>query len=128
MKKLQLFTIVALVCILVPTQSIFAQAEIEFNNTITFLDGKGGKFKSISSKTTTTPSGNIVKTATFQLPEGHHLIPEKGKEYIPVGITITDGYGVKYLLINRNIKVGKSGEFKVVLHLNGAGSEFPNGW
>lgn len=105
-----------------------AQAEIVLGNTYYFNDGEGGKFESIDSKTVTSPSGNVLKTITFKLPEGHFLVPQKGKEYVPVGIVSKDETGKVHAFINYNVKVGKSGEFKVVLHQNSAGYIYPLGW
>lgn len=118
---------VLLLMILSPSNS-FAQAEVVFDNTFTFVDKKGDVFESIESLSVVTPGGTILKSAVFQLPEGHELIPEKGKQYIPVGLKVVDINGEEQYLINYNIKVGKDGKFKTVLHLNGSGSVFPVGW
>ena len=127
MKRLKFLAFLGLFFLLI-TPDVFAQAEVSFAGTIQFKDGDGGVFNSEESKTTITPSGNVVKTAHFQLPDGHFLIPKKGTNYLPVGLNYIDEYGEKHVLANYNIKVGKNGKFKVVLHLNGAGSIFPLGW
>lgn len=128
MRNLRAILVIGLLCFLLPVKNTSAQAEVVFGNTITFYDEDRNPFPSIESKSIITPTGNILKTAVFQLPEGHNLIPEKGKNYIPAGLSVIDNNEEKQLLINYNVKVGKDGKFTIVLHLNSSGSIFPRGW
>lgn len=126
MKKLHLLFLFLFVYTLCTTQNAYAQAEVSFDNIIYFTDADGNVFESVNSKTTLTPSGSIVKKATFQLPEDHDLVPPKGKNYIAIRIKTVDIFGEEHYLYDWNVSIGKSGEFKVVLHLNGSGAHTPN--
>lgn len=102
-----------------------SQAEVIFDNVITFKDANGDIFESINSKTTLSASGNIVKTATFQLPKGHYLIPEKGVKYIGARVKETNIFGELVVMYDYRVAIDKNGKFKITVHSNGAGTIFP---
>jgi hypothetical protein len=102
-----------------------AQAEIIIGNEVVFYDQDKVPHSSVSSKTTLNPSGNIVKTANFQLPKGHVLIPAKGKNFVAAKITSVDIDGNEVTMYDINIGIDKTGKFKITYHSNGAGSVFP---
>lgn len=99
-------------------------AELTFNVPHPNRDDAKIELISLSSKTTITPSGNIVKTATFQLPDDNFLIPEKGTKTIIVGKLTVDGVQLR----DERVEIKKSGKFKVTFHMNGAGTASPVGW
>lgn len=107
-----------------------AQAVIVRDNVLTFRFPHPDRtselitIESVSSKSTTTPSGNVVKTAIFQLPEGNFLIPAKGEKSIIATKLKVDGV----VLRDARVEVKKTGTFKVILHLNGSGTSSPGGW
>jgi len=109
-----------------------AQAIVVHGNTFTFNDYKTGVvFESISSKSVVAPNGTMYKSATFQLPEGHELIPAKGaKRIISVGLGIDydDDGNVDVRLKDARVDIKKTGEFKISFHLNGSGGYGPKGW
>lgn len=125
MKNLKLFIFSIFACTLFLSFDANAQAEVIFNSDIVFKDGQGGEFHSISSKTTLSPSGNIVKTAYFELPEGHILIPKSGKKFVAAKITGKDIDGNEVDMYDINIGIDKRGKFKITYHSNGAGTIFP---
>ena len=90
-----------------------------------FYDKDKKPHYSIHSKTTLSPSGNIVKTAVFQLPQGHSLIPENGKNFIAAKIISADIFGNEEMMFDINIGVDKTGKFKITYHSNGAGTITP---
>ena len=112
------------ICILSSFQAK-SQAEVIFDKVVTFKDKNGGVFESIDSKTTLSPSGNIVKTATFKLPQGHSLVPEKGVNYIGARIKETNILGQLVTMSDLMVAINKNGMFKITLHSNGAGTIFP---
>lgn len=102
-----------------------SQAEVVVDKDVIFYDGEGGVFYSESSKTTFTPSGNILKTASFQLPEDHFLVPGKGKYYIITRIKEIDLLGNQVTMYDVNVAIDKSGKFTINYHSNSAGTIFP---
>jgi hypothetical protein len=125
MKKIRLVFLLVLVSSVFHPFHAKAQAEVIFDSDIIFKDGHGEVFHSISSKTTLAPSGNIVKTADFKLPEDHDLVPEKGKSYIATWIKATDYLGNEVVMIDYNVTIDKSGYFTIKYHSNCAGTIFP---
>ncbi len=112
------------------SNSASAQAVIVRDNVLTFTcphpagDSRSTEFESITSKSIITPSGNVVKTAVFQLPEGNFLIPAKGEKSIIATRLEVDGI----VLRDARVEVKSSGRFKVTFHLNGSGTSSPLGW
>ena len=125
MKKIKFVFLLVFVSTLFLSFTANAQAEVIFDSDIIFKDGQGEVFYSISSKTTLTPSGNIVKTADFKLPEDHYLVPDKGKNYIATWIKATDYLGNEVVMIDYNVTIDKSGYFTIKYHSNSAGTTFP---
>ena len=125
MRTIKLGFLLVFVCGIFSSFQAKSQAEVIFDKVIIFKDGEGSIFPSISSKTTLSPSGNIVKTANFQLPKKHYIVPEKGKYYFIVKITETDIMGNQIKMYDCNVSIDKSGEFKIIYHSNGAGNIFP---
>lgn len=125
MKKINFLFFVLFIIGIFGSFNAMSQAEVVFGNTVVFKDKKGGVFECISSKTTMTPSGNIVKTATFQLPENHYLVPEKWTTYIAGIIKETNVFGEEVVMIDFNVAIHRNGKFKVEYHSNGAGNIFP---
>ena len=97
MKALKLIFIAVIVITVFAANEAAAQAIVVHDSELTFYvnhpDRESPKMelKSLSSKTTITSFGNIVKTATFQLPDKNFLIPEKGTKTIIVGVLTVDG-------------------------------------
>ena len=103
-----------------------AQAEIIFDNVVTFKDSTiDGYFESINSKTILSPFGNITKTATFQLPKDNYLVPERGLNYIIARVKKTNIDGEEEVMYDAWVEIPKNGRFKIVVHSNGAGNKFP---
>mgnify|MGYP000415733920 CR=1 FL=1 len=125
MKKFKLIFLLIFVSSLFLTVKTYAQAEIVIGKEVVFYDKDKNPHSSISSKTTLTPSGNIVKTAYFQLPDKHDLIPEKGKTFVAAKITSADIDGNEVTMYDINIGIDKTGKFKITYHSNGAGTVFP---
>lgn len=123
MKRLKFFALILFVITLTNSQSLYAQAEVIFDQTFVLLiphpdrNSERVAVPSSSARTTISASGNIVKVAKFKLPEGNFLIPEKGVKSIAVAIKKYDEDGniVGYLR-DPDVKIRKSGELKVVLH------------
>lgn len=127
MKKLHVLSLLLFVFALCTVHSTYGQAEVVFDKSVYFKDfATGESYESIDSKTTLTPSGNIVKKASFQLPGDHRLVPDKGKKYITVVMKTVDINGIEKILADLDVAIGKSGKFQVVLHLNGSGEITPN--
>lgn len=130
MKSLKLVFFAVFVLTVFAVNDAAAQAIVIHDSELTFYvphPNRGDAtmdLKSISSKTTITPSGNIMKTATFQLPDDNFLIPEKGTKTIIVGKLTVDGV----LLRDERVDVKKSGKFSITLHSNGSGTSSPKGW
>lgn len=130
MKALKFIFIATFVITVFVAKDASAQAIVTHDDELTFYvphpnrNDEKKEFVSISSRTTITPAGNIVKTATFQLPEDNFLVPEKGTKTII--ITRLDVAGVK--LSDERVDIKKSGKFKVTFHMNGAGTASPKGW
>jgi hypothetical protein len=125
MKKIKFAFLLFFSCSIILSLETFAQAEVVFGNEVAFYDYDKEPHISISSKTTLTPSGNIVKTADFQLPEGHELIPEKGKNFVAAKITSVDIEGNVVVMYDVNIGIDKTGKFSITYHSNGAGTISP---
>lgn len=125
MKKVKLIFLLVFVCSTFYSFQVNAQAEVVFGKEVVFYDKQKEPHVSISSKTTLTPSGNIVKTAYFQLPEGHILIPKSGKNFVAAKITSEDIEGNEVDMYDINIGIDKRGKFKITYHSNGAGTIFP---
>ena len=125
MKAKNIFLLMVFVACTLSSIQTKAQAEIIFDNVVTFDDRNGGIFESIDSKTTLSPSGNITKTVTFQLPQDNYLVPEKGVNYISGRIKQTNINGELVVMYDIWVEIPKSGKFKLVLHSNGSGNVFP---
>lgn len=105
----------------------FSQSLVNNDYSLFFYDKSGEKFESQSAKFVLTPSGNIMVSATFKLPNGHPLVPEKGVKTIVVRQFVTDIFGEEHALYCIT-NINSAGIFSVNYHLNGAGNLFPNGW
>ncbi len=119
-----------------------SQAVTIHDNVMTFTDGKGDTFYSTRSKTIELPSGFILKTASFQLPEDNYLVPDKGTHLIGMRFILsylTDEYGNPLLddedkpipdefITDEKVDINHKGKFNVTMHLNGAGHFLPIGW
>lgn len=109
---------------------------------MTFTDRDGTTFYSTRSRTVKLPSGFILKTASFQLPEDHPIVPEKGTKIIAMrfvlsyltdesGEPILDDEGNKIpleFITDEKVDINHKGKFNVSMHLNGAGHSLPVGW
>ncbi|HOI50012.1 MAG TPA: hypothetical protein PK167_11960 [Prolixibacteraceae bacterium] len=106
-----------------------AQAVVITRHTIYFYDKYGVEFASEQAKSVVSASGNILKTAIIQLPEGHYLIPASGIKAIRARIKVlNDVTGEMVTLTDEMALVTRNGELKISFHLNGAGASLPNGW
>ena len=130
MKALKFILIVVFVVVFVGVKNADAQAIVIRDNVIFFTiphpyeDSGKVTFESISSKSTISSSGKIVKTATFELPKNNFLVPPKGRQTIIGANVIVDGI----TLTDERVVIKSSGKFKLVFHLNGAGANLPVGW
>ncbi len=130
MKSLKLIFATVFILTVFYSNDISAQAVIVRDNVFTFYFPHPNRncekiaIESISSKSVVTPNGNVVKTATFQLPEGNFLIPGKGeKSIIAVNLDV-DGI----ILRDARVEIKSSGTFKVTFHMNGSGTVSSRGW
>ncbi|MBT3385081.1 MAG: hypothetical protein HN778_11420 [Prolixibacteraceae bacterium] len=133
MKTVKLIFVLIFVFGILNSYQARSQAIIIRDNTINFIaknpdTGLLEYFPSISSRTTLSASGTIVKTATFELYKNHFLIPEKGINIIGVRIEVETEEGQLVDLTDEKVEIRQSGVFKVILHLNGAGTNLPVGW
>ncbi len=134
MKRLRNLGLVVLLLTLATATKSFAQAEVNFEGTVTLSihhpgpDDPWTTIESTGYKTTLTPSGNLVKTIYFTIPEGNYKIPEKGKSYIGVRLPFTydENGDPETYLVDSNVMINKRGELKILLHDNGSGIETPN--
>ncbi|HYQ57637.1 MAG TPA: hypothetical protein VEP89_09855 [Draconibacterium sp.] len=135
MNKLRAIFIIGLLCFLLPAKNSFAQAEVvKDGDNYTFVyyekvkkgNGNGCYLRwettNYNSKSTISPSGNIVKTLYYQLQDDHPL----------TGQTMVFGARIKVdddvYLIDEMVDLKKDGSFQVNIHLNGAGARLPVGW
>jgi hypothetical protein len=125
MKASKVFLIVLLAVGVSSSFQARSQAEVIFDNVVTFTDGNGEVFESIDSRITLSASGKIMKTATFQLPQDNYLVPEKGISYIGAIVKQTNVFGEEVIMYDVWVEITKSGRFKLVVHSNGAGVNFP---
>lgn len=130
MKLLKLIFAAVFILTVFYSNDASAQSVIVRDNVFTFYfphpnrDSLPTAIESVSSKSVVTPAGNVVKTATFQLPEGNFLIPGKGeKSIIAVNLDV-DGVTLR----DARVEIKKSGTFKVILRMNGSGTASPLGW
>ena len=98
-----------------------AQAVVITDHEVIFIDKDGNEIPSIQAKSIVSPNGNVTITATFQLPDGHYLIPTKGFNIIGANLYRED-IGIRLWCI---LNIPPSGRFTIKYHLNGAGSVFP---
>lgn len=140
MKVLALILVFA--CAILYSKETKSQAVVVMNSRMVFTDGDGVIFNSIRSKTVTLPSGFILKTASFQLPEDHPLVPKKSTRIIGIRFILSyemdenneplldeDGNMIpKEFITDEKADINHKGKFNVTLHLNGAGNYLPIGW
>ena len=111
-----------------------SQVVVVHDQNMTFTDADGAIHHSIRSKSITLPSGFLLKTATFQLPQDNNLVPDKGTKVIGMRFVLeyTDDENDKMIPIkfitDEKVDINHKGKFNVVMHLNGAGSSLPIGW
>lgn len=106
-----------------------AQAVVITHHTIYFYDKYGVEFASAQAQSVVSASGNILKIAVIQLPEGHYLIPASGIKVIRARIKVlNDVTGEMVTLTDEMALITRNGELKINFHLNGAGASLPNGW
>lgn len=108
-------------------KQVYSQSFVNKDYKLVFFDKAGGKFESYSANFVATPTGNILISATFQLPKGHFLVPDKGVATIAVRQFATDIFGEEQVLFCIT-NINSSGRFSVSYHMNGAGNLSPNGW
>jgi len=111
-----------------------SQAVTITDNVMSFTDKYDVTFYSIRSRTIELPLGYIVKTASFQLPKDHYLVPDKGTTIIGLRYVLsytTDDDGNQIpdeFITDEKVDITHNGRFNVTMHLNGAGHFLPIGW
>ncbi|HAX95991.1 MAG TPA: hypothetical protein DCY35_05645 [Prolixibacteraceae bacterium] len=98
-----------------------AQAIVITEHEVFFIDTNDNEFPSIQAKSIVSPNGNVTITASFKLPAGHELIPEKETKIIGVNLYREDIGVTLWCILN----IPPSGRFTIHYHLNGAGNFFP---
>ena len=124
--KLILVTLLLFATVLYSSTSQ-AQAILITEHEVFFIDSQDNEFPSIQAKSIVSPNGNVTITASFKLPAGHELIPEKETKTILAVLERLDA-GNEYNAVFCVVNIPPSGRFTIKYHLNGAGYVFPNVW
>jgi hypothetical protein len=110
--------------------SVQAQAKVDNEFEISFIDDNGIPHPAVRAKKTISAFGNIIISASFQLPENHELVPPKGwwPRIIEVQFETISKDGTLVFISDEKVDIPSNGKFNVSLHMNGSGNSLPWGW
>lgn len=136
MKKSNLFFLLILVSGFMFHRQVYAQGYHSNQAQVTILLIKPGTGEVIYTltegieKILITPSGNFLRTVSFDIDPDHPIMNFSGPRRI-LEVTMrydTDGDGVEEVITDTMAVLTRSGNLKFVFHVNGAGNRLPPGW